>query len=115
MIEYPSKGIALLLGFFSITGTFGIDKFYTGNYILGSIQSILSMSYVGFVLSIILNTLTILLLLLTIFTNFNFSFYVKWEHPTTNFDYIIAIAVTLYMIIKHFTLIKNEKFEKKID
>jgi TM2 domain-containing membrane protein YozV len=110
-----SKGITLLLAFFSITGMFGIDKFYNGNYILGSIQSILSLSYIGYIISLLLNMTTIILLLLTIFTNINFAFYVNWEHPTTNFDYAIAIVVTLYMIIKHTILYKQEKIENNIE
>lgn len=108
----PSKGIVLLLAFFSITGMFGIDKFYTGNYILGSIQSILTLSYVGWIISHLLNIITIILLLLTIFTDINFSFYINWEHPTTNFDYAIAIVVLLYIIIKHYILHKDIRLPK---
>lgn len=115
MIEYPSKGITLLFAFFSITGTLGVDKFYTGNYILGLIQSILSLSYVGFFVSIVLNMITIFILLLTIFTGINFLFYVKWEQPTNSFDYIIAILVSLYIVTKQYILCNQEKFEKKID
>lgn len=100
MISYPSKGIVLLLAFFSITGIFGIDKFYTGNYILGIIQSILSVSYIGFTISMLINYITLIALFIVIFTNINLLFYINWTQPTTLFDYSIAIIILLYIIIK---------------
>jgi hypothetical protein len=98
-IENPSKGIALILAFFSFTGMLGIDKFYTGNYIIGSIQSILTLSLITIPITVIINLLTIILLLIVIFSNYNF-LYVEWTE-TTQFDYTIGFVVLTYFILKY--------------
>lgn len=98
-IYYPSKGIALLLAFFSFSGMLGIDKFYIGNYIFGTIQTILTLSFITLPITLVLNFLSIIILLLVIFTNYNF-FYVDWEE-TNQFDYTIGTIVLIYFIIKY--------------
>lgn len=98
---YPSKGIALILAFFSLSGLFGLDKFYTGNYILGSIQSLLTLGFITIPFSIILNLVTIVALLILIFTNFNLLIYVDWGNETTQFDYMVAIAICIYFFFKY--------------
>lgn len=96
-----NKGITLILAFISFTGMLGIDKFYTGNYILGSIQSLLTISYIGATISFVWNILTICSLLILIFTNYNLLPYVSWGVETTTFDYTVAIVITIYIIIKY--------------
>lgn len=99
MENFPSKGIALILAFFSFSGMIGLDKYYIGNYILGIIQSVLTLSLITIPITIIINLLTIIILILAIFTNYNLLF-VEWEESTM-FDYTIGIIVLIYFIIKY--------------
>jgi hypothetical protein len=107
---YNSKGIALILSFISMTGLLGLDKFYTKNYILGSIKAILTLSYVTMPITIIWNLITILALIILIFTNFNLLIYTKFGE-TTKFDYLVATTISLYFICKIYYIYSkyNEK------
>jgi len=93
-------GITLILAFISVTGIMGIDKFYTGNYIIGIIQSILTISIIGFPISLIINIYTIIGMLVLIFFNYNILFYTEFKLEATREDYIIATIICVYVMLK---------------
>lgn len=95
-----SIGITLIFAFISLTGILGIDKFYTGNYIIGMIQSILTISIIGYPISLIINIFTIVGLLILIFFNYNILFYTSFVKQPTDGDYFIALTLCIYIILK---------------
>jgi len=104
-----SKGIALILAFYPYFGLPGLDKYYTGNYMLGIIQTFLCSTFIGIAFAALLNILTIISLLILIFTKYNLLFYVTWEDETTIFDYSVGVSILLYIIIKYKSLLGRIK------
>ena len=101
---HASKGITLILAFIPYFGLLGLDKFYTGNPILGSIHALLTTTFIGTPISLIWNFLTVICLLILIFTKYNLLFYTKWDNETTDFDYFVAITITIYFILRFLKL-----------
>ncbi len=104
-----SKGIALILAFYPYFGLPGLDKYYTGNYTIGLIQTFFCSTFMGLAVAAVLNILTIISLLILIFTKYNLLFYVTWEDETTIFDYSVGVSILLYIIIKYKSLIVSIK------
>jgi TM2 domain-containing membrane protein YozV len=110
MSNKPQAGIALLLNFF--LGIFGADKFYVGNYDLGILQLILSITFIGLAITIPWTFLCMLSLFIFVFLGGSAFMYpnVQWA-DISNTDKTIAIILILIMILsplfRKSTIIQN--------
>lgn len=100
MSSQPSKGVAALLAAIPITGVFGGDKYYVGATSLGVIQTILTITIIGLLISAPWAWISILALVVAIlFGGLPFLYpSVNWA-PTTQTDKTIAwIIVGLFVL-----------------
>ena len=96
-----SQGIALILASFPFLGLFGADKFYLGLTAQGFIMTLLTMTFVGCLVTVPWSFLCSLFLVISILWGKTPMFYpsdIKWD-PLTNVDKIIAwIVLGLWLI-----------------
>jgi len=85
-----SKGVALILAFFPLTGLYGFDKFYTGNYIQGIISIILFTTLIGSPIALIWNIVRVIILLILIFLG-----------ETSIFEYTVGLIIIIYLIFRY--------------
>jgi len=108
----PSQGIALLLA--SILGIFGADKFYLGLFGQGIAMLLLSLTFIGLLITIPWAYICTLFLVISILWNSKPIIYpdsIKWA-PITNMDKIIAWFITCFLLLS-FILNMLKIFQKK--
>ena len=98
MSQNPELGIALLLNFF--LGLFGADKFYVGRTDLGILQLILTITFIGLIISAPWAMICGLSLFIAIFLGGAAFMYpgVQWA-PVSNRDKTIAICLLVFMLV----------------
>jgi len=100
MSQNPELGIALLLNFF--LGLFGADKFYVGRTDLGILQLILTITFIGIIISGPWAMICGLSLFIAIFLGGTAFMYpgVKWA-PISNRDKTIAICLLVFILVAY--------------
>lgn len=111
--DKPSQGVTLLLNFF--LGLFGVDKFYIGRYDLGILQLVLTLTFIGMVITIPWVFLCTISLLIAILYGGLPLLYpgIEWA-PLTQTDKNIAWFVLIFMLLGGLIQILT-KYNKKSD
>lgn len=95
-----SKGVASLLASIPFIGILGADKYYVGAISYGVVQTILTATIIGIVITAPWTLLSIIMLLLSIFMGGIPYFYpdVNWA-PVSSTDKVLGIIVILLLLI----------------
>jgi TM2 domain-containing membrane protein YozV len=118
-----SKGVASLLAAFPVLGLFGADKYYVGATSLGILQTVLTLTIVGILISGPWTLLSIVMLLLSIFLGGIPYLYpeVNWA-PVSSTDKVLGGVVIFLLLVgvfgskkmkEKFSFYKKDKKDKK--
>ena len=111
MSQGPSLGVAALLASFPLTGIIGVDKYYAGATMVGVIQTILSLTVIGILITGPWSAISAFALAVAVFTGGMPFLYpnVKWA-PVKDFDKIAGgVAIGLIVLSVVVAMLANTK------
>jgi hypothetical protein len=112
----PSLGVAAILANLPISGWIGLDKYYIGATSIGIIQTILSLTIIGLIVTVPFSGICTLSLCLAILSGGLPFLYPKVEWaPVKTFDKIVVLFLILSVFYQHkfFSNIRQDMNQNK--